>query len=422
MIVGRDPLELRIRGLARIGLVISIVFAVLPPLGFAVIETSSVHTEMEVAGRIRAQTIGQSIAARPRLWMFEQERFNDLLWRLAQPGESLELIDATGKSVAANHGRVLSPALEIRIPIYASGDLAAHLIVRQEVKGLIVGELIALAMGLILGCGLFLAMRAWPLGTLRRAIAELKAADDSKSLLLSAVGHDLRQPLQSLSLFASVISASDLAPTPRRAADMLNESLIRLGTLLDEIIAIARIDVGAIEESKDRVALEPLLDQLVRELEVQAEVKGLRLRHVVTGAVTHSDPSLLTTILRNLLSNAIRYTERGGILLGCRRQGAMWQICIYDTGIGIAEDKQERVFEEFFQVGNPERDRAKGLGLGLSIVIRLARLLRHRVSLHSIPGRGSVFAVSVPMISPDPAPPPEPGNTRTALAFKPSLH
>jgi signal transduction histidine kinase len=402
MIVGRDPLELRIRGLARIGLAISIVVALLPPLGFGVIATGSLQTEMEVAGRIRAQTIGQSIAARPRLWTFEEERFDDLLRRLTQPGESLELVDPAGRTVATNQTRVLSPALEIRIPIHASGDLAAFLVVRQDTRDLIVGEAIALAIGLFLGLGLFLAMRAWPLGTLRRAIAELKAADDSKSLLLSAVGHDLRQPLQSLSLFASVISASDLAPMPRRAADMLNESLVRLGTLLDEIIAIARIDVGAIEESKDRVAIDPLLEHLVREMEVQAEAKGLRLRHVVTSAVTLSDPSLLTTIIRNLLSNAIRYTEQGGILLGCRRQGAMWQICVVDTGIGIPGDKQERVFEEFFQVGNPERDRAKGLGLGLAIVIRLARLLRHRISLRSTPGQGSVFAVSVPMIDPDP--------------------
>lgn len=401
MIVGRDPLELRIRGLARIGLVISVVVALLPPLGFGVIATGLVQTEMEVAGRIRAQTIGQSIAARPRLWTYEEERFDDLLRRLIQPGESLELVNGSGKWIAANRTPVPPPALEIRIPIYASGELAAYLVVRQDARPLIIGEAAALVIGLFLGLGLFLAMRAWPLGTLRRAIAELKAADDSKSLLLSAVGHDLRQPLQSLSLFASVISASDLAPTPRRAADMLNESLIRLGTLLDEIIAIARIDVGAIEESKDRVEIEPLLDHLVREMSVQAEVKGLRLRHVVTGAVTLSDPSLLTTIIRNLLANAIRYTEQGGVLLGCRRQGKMWKICVVDSGIGIPSDKQERVFEEFFQVGNPERDRAKGLGLGLAIVVRLARLLRHRVSLHSTLGRGSVFSVLVPMIDPD---------------------
>jgi len=408
MIVGRDPLEVRIRGLARIGLGISIVFALLPPLGYGLIGFASTKTEMEVAGRIRAQTIGQSIAARPRLWRFEQERFNDLLWRLTQPGESLELLDSTGLAVASNHVAITAPALEIRLPIYASGELAASLIVRQKANDLIVGEMIALAMGLGLGCGLFLAMRAWPLGTLRRAIAELKAADDSKSLLLSAVGHDLRQPLQSLSLFASVISASDLAPTPRRAAEMLNESLTRLGTLLDEIIAIARIDVGAIEENKEQIALEPLLDHLVQEMAVQAEVKGLRLRHVSTSAVTLSDPSLLATIVRNLLSNAIRYTERGGILLGCRRRGTSWEICVYDTGIGIESDKQGRVFDEFFQVGNPERDRAKGLGLGLAIVIRLARLLRHRVGLHSTPGQGSLFTVAVPMIAAPTSPYPNP--------------
>lgn len=411
MIVGRDPLEVRIRGLARIGLGISILFALLPPLSYGLIGIASTRTEMEVAGRIRAQTIGQSVAARPRLWRFERERFNDLLWRLTQPDESLELLDATGLRVASNTVTVTAPALEMRLPIYASGDLAAYLVVRRKATDLIVGEIIALALGLGLGCGLFLAMRAWPLGTLRRAIAELKAADDSKSLLLSAVGHDLRQPLQSLSLFASVISAADLPPTPRRAAEMLNISLTRLSTLLDEIIAIARIDVGAIEENKEQIALEPLLDHLVQEMTVQADVKGLRLHHVSTSAVTLSDPSLLTTIIRNLLSNAIRYTERGGILLGCRRQGEAWLICVYDTGIGIEADKQDQVFDAFFQVGNPERDRAKGLGLGLAIVVRLARLLHHRVGLQSIPGRGSVFTVSVPMIAAPAVPPLPPGQT-----------
>jgi len=399
MNVGRDPLEVRIRGLARIGLGISILFALLPPLSYGLIGLASTRTEMEVAGRIRAQTIAQSVAARPRLWRFERERFNDLLSRLTQPGESLDLLDATGLPVASNTVTVAAPALEMHLPIYASGDLAAYLVVRQSANDLILGEAIALVLGIGLGCGLFLAMRAWPLGTLRRAIAELKAADDSKSLLLSAVGHDLRQPLQSLSLFASVISAADLPPTPRRAAEMLNESLIRLGSLLDEIIAIARIDVGAIEENKEPIALQPLFDNLIQEMAVQAEVKGLRLRHVPTRAVTLSDPSLLATIIRNLLSNAIRYTEQGGILLGCRRRGKTWVICVYDTGIGIPPDKQGRVFEAFFQVGNPERDRAKGLGLGLAIVARLTRLLRHRVDLRSVPGRGSRFTVSVPMVA-----------------------
>lgn len=396
MIGGADPLAQRVRGLARIGLALSLLFGLLPPVGYGLIAYGAVRAEMAATGRIHADTVAQSIALRPRLWMFEQERYADILRQMAEPGQSLDLIDRAGTVVARTPERVADPAIEVRIPVSASGRPAAELVLRRSPGGLILGELAALALGAGLGFGLFLAIQAWPLGALRRAIAALKAADDSKSLLLSSVGHDLRQPLQSLSLFASVVAAADLPPVPRKAIDMLCLSLSRLGGMLDEIIAIARIDVGAIEENKQPVALTPLFDSLIAEMSQAADSKGLRLRRVATRAVTASDPTLLCTILRNLLGNAIRYTEQGGVVLGCRRRGRCLQIWVVDTGIGIPPSQQQRVFEAFYQIGNPERDRTKGLGLGLALVVRLGRLLGHQIALRSVPGRGSVFTVTVP--------------------------
>lgn len=397
MIGGIDPLTRRVHGLARIGIALSLLFGLLPPVGYGLISYGAVRAEMSATGRIRAQAIAQSIALHPQLWMFERERYVDILHQMSDAGESLDLLDRAGTLVASTPERITAPALEVRIPVAASGSLAGELVLRRSPVPLLIGEVGALALGIVLGAALFLAIQAWPLGALRRAIAALKAADESKSLLLSSVGHDLRQPLQSLSLFTSVIADSTLAPSAERAVTMLSLSLSRLGGMLDEIIAIARIDVGAIEENKQPVALAPLFDSLILEMSQAAETKGLRLTRVATRAVTASDPILLSTILRNLLSNAIRYTERGGVVLGCRRRGSSWQIWVADTGIGIPPGQQQRVFEAFYQIGNPERDRTKGLGLGLALVVRLARLLGHQVALRSIPGRGSVFTVTVPV-------------------------
>jgi len=419
---GRDPLERRIRSLAKIGLVIALIFGLLPPVGYTLIALGSLRTELAVTGRIRTQEIAQSILRRSRLWMYEHDRFVETLRQMAVPGETLELFTADGRRVAGTSTALDLPVLTIRVPVLVLGEEVATLVVRHSARSLVQGELMAIFLGIALGFGLFVAMRAWPLRTLRRAIAELQAADDSKSLILSAVGHDLRQPLQSLSLFASVIAASDLPPSARRAVDRLNESLHRLGTHLDEIIAIARIDVGGISENRGAIDLGRLFGDLVEELSLAAEIKGVRLRHVPTRAMTEGDGALLATIVRNLLVNAIRYTERGGVVLGCRPRGRGWLICVYDTGIGIAPDKQPRVFDDFYQVDNPERDRAKGLGLGLAIVARLARLLSIEVALRSIPGRGSVFTVAVPRVSGAPRRPASSPAPRRSEGAAPDIH
>jgi CheY-like chemotaxis protein len=169
--------------------------------------------------------------------------------------------------------------------------------------------------------------------------------------------------------------------------------------LLDSLLDVSRLDAGLIVPTPVDMPVGLLLERLGAEYQPQAAAKGLRLRVVPSGATIRSDPALLERILRNLIENALRYTERGGVLIGCRRQGGNLHIDVIDTGIGIQPDKHEEIFEEFFQVGNPERDRNKGLGLGLAVVRRLARLLGHRIELRSLPGGGSMFRVEVPVVA-----------------------
>jgi CheY-like chemotaxis protein len=144
----------------------------------------------------------------------------------------------------------------------------------------------------------------------------------------------------------------------------------------------------------------PLLGRTRIEFEPQARAKGLELRVQPSSAFAKSDPVLVERILRNLVSNAIRYTESGSVVVGCRRHHGSLRVSVYDTGIGIEPADQSLVFEEFYQVGNPERDRTKGLGLGLAIVERLARLIGATITLRSAPGRGSVFAFDLQRAEP----------------------
>jgi two-component system CheB/CheR fusion protein len=170
-----------------------------------------------------------------------------------------------------------------------------------------------------------------------------------------------------------------------------------MGTLLDALLDINQLDSGAIKPEWKDFSIGTLLDRLRLDFHHHSGEKGLSLRVVPSTAIVRSDPTLLENIIRNLLANAIRYTDEGRVLLGCRRRGDRLRIEVRDTGIGIPETHIERIFEEFYQLDNPARDRNKGLGLGLAVVQRTARLLGHAVEVQSCPDQGSVFAVEVPL-------------------------
>lgn len=226
--------------------------------------------------------------------------------------------------------------------------------------------------------------------TVQKDAAE--AANLAKSRFLAAASHDLRQPIHALNLYLGAFANLEL---PRRAESLLAK-VRQCAHIMDEmfrtLLDISKLDAGAIQPQVGVFALAPLFARVRLEFEHQARAKGIELRVKRCSACVRSDAALVERVLRNLVSNAIRYTERGRVLVGCRPHGRLVRICVYDTGIGIEPPDQDLVFEEFYQVGNRERDRSKGLGLGLAIVERLARLLHAPVTLRSQPGQGSLFA------------------------------
>ena len=221
-------------------------------------------------------------------------------------------------------------------------------------------------------------------------------ANQAKSRFLAAASHDLRQPLHALNLYLDLMATENDPEKRREILTHIQQASDALTGLFDALLDISRLDAGRIDAQPRHIPVQPLLDTLYREYALQARQQGLVLRRVNSRACLHSDPVLLDRILRNLLSNALRYTESGRILLGCRRRANGLRLVVADTGIGIPPDEQARIFTEFHQLHNPERDRAKGLGLGLAIVRRLAELLDHPLHVWSEPGKGSVFCLDVP--------------------------
>jgi PAS domain S-box-containing protein len=231
---------------------------------------------------------------------------------------------------------------------------------------------------------------------LARAKEAAEAASAAKSRFLAAVGHDLRQPFQAIQLYHHLLMRRLTEPQLRDIGASLGEAVAAASGLLDTLLEVSTFDGGAIRCEITDFPLGPLLERVTVLFAGQAATKGLELRRVPTRVQVRSDPELLERVLRNLLTNAIGYTHRGRLLLGCRRCGDEVRIEVWDTGIGIPGEKLDAVFEDFFQLGNPERQRSKGFGLGLAIVRRTATLLNHRLLVRSWPDRGSVFAIVVP--------------------------
>lgn len=229
--------------------------------------------------------------------------------------------------------------------------------------------------------------------------ARIKAeqANLAKSKFLAAASHDLRQPIHAQALFLEVLERSELSERQHNVLDSARAAAGASAQMLDTLLDFSRIEAGVIEPQFCAFKLQPLLNKLANELGSLADSKGIVYRSRDTSLATYSDPSLLELILRNLISNAIRYTEQGGVLVACRKRGNDVIVEVIDTGIGIALEQQAEIFREFHQLGNPERDRQKGLGLGLAIADGLNRALGHRLTLVSQPGRGSIFRLHAPL-------------------------
>lgn len=229
---------------------------------------------------------------------------------------------------------------------------------------------------------------------LRRQKDLADAANLAKSRFLASASHDLRQPVHALGMFVGALRDRPLDEASTRLVRQIQNSVSALDGLFGAILDISRLDAGVIESRPRAFAIQPLLERICRDEMSEVNRKGIVLRLVPCSLIVQADPVLLERVLRNLVSNAVRYTDSGRVVVGCRR-GSRLSIEVWDTGCGIPADQQDLIFQEFHQIGNPERDRTRGLGLGLAIVQRLTRILHAPLQLHSQPGKGSVFKLSV---------------------------
>jgi two-component system, sensor histidine kinase len=232
--------------------------------------------------------------------------------------------------------------------------------------------------------------------TVQKELAE--RADVAKTRFLAHASHDLRQPLHTIGLLVALLRSRERDTEDQRVVDKLSASAVSMDHLLGGLLDISKLDAGIVAPDLSEFPLANLMEAIALSFMPQAEAKGLAWRMRPTRAIVRSDAIILERIVANLVANALRYTRKGGILVGCRRRGDRTRIEIWDTGVGISEEYIDDIFQEFFQLNNPERDRTKGLGLGLSIVRRSADLLGHPITVKSIEGRGSCFYIEVPLI------------------------
>ncbi|MCB1755776.1 MAG: hybrid sensor histidine kinase/response regulator [Gammaproteobacteria bacterium] len=288
------------------------------------------------------------------------------------------------------------------------GLVAANLLVLAELPGKLLGFLLVLYMLIITQ----VARRTHD--TLYQSIQlqyenlelveELKlqkeraeTANRAKTRFLASANHDLRQPVHALSLMTYAAKDELTSPRGKKLYESMTSTVSSLGQLLESLLDLSRLDAGAMSVQRENVNLKPLGAQLITEFLPMAQRKNLRIGLGPFDFSVYTDIALVERILRNLVGNAIRYTNSGGVLVGCRRRGENVVIEVWDTGIGIDGEDSEKVFTEFYQGNNPDHDRTQGLGLGLSICRRIAVLLGHDFQYKSRPGRGSVFRLTLPL-------------------------
>jgi signal transduction histidine kinase/CheY-like chemotaxis protein len=265
--------------------------------------------------------------------------------------------------------------------------------------------LMSVAAGLYAVAALFIARRMQRLFTesfenrqrLIAALAEAEAAGRAKTRFLAAASHDLRQPIHTLSLFSAALGMRSLDERTGHIAASIDAAVKALAYQLDALLDISKLDAGVVTMRESRFNLKQFLTRLRNEFNVQAEDREIRLTlNCPADAIVTTDSALLERIIRNLLTNAISYNMKCTIQIAAERQGENWQLSIADTGSGIPEAEQAKIFEEFYQLDNPERDRSRGLGLGLAIVKRLSLLLNFDMQFESEPGWGTRFTFQLP--------------------------
>lgn len=231
---------------------------------------------------------------------------------------------------------------------------------------------------------------------LEAALREAESASRAKTRFLASASHDLRQPIHALSLFSGALTMRPLQARESAIARQIDKAVETLGSQLDALLDISRLDAGVVEQSVVELDLVEVMAQLVEEFRPQAERSGLHFDlRAPARAPVRSDAVLLRRVFSNLISNAVKYTRSGGVDVTIEPRPGSWRVAVRDTGPGIPDAERERVFEEFYQLDNPERDRTKGLGLGLAIVRRLCELLELELEMESRIGEGTVFTIDL---------------------------
>jgi two-component system CheB/CheR fusion protein len=237
---------------------------------------------------------------------------------------------------------------------------------------------------------------------LEAARAKAEQADAAKSRFLAVASHDLRQPLQTLALVQGLLRRTALDERAKELVARLEQTSAAMAVMLNTLLDINQIEAGVVRPDPVVFPVADVLRRVVDDFVLQAQAQKLELRLVNCSLSLRTDPHLLEQMVRNLVSNALKYTKRGKVLIGCRRRAGQLAIEIWDTGVGIDPRELGAIFQEYHQVDNATRERSRGLGLGLSIVDRLARLLDLGLRVNSQPGKGSVFIIEAPLLEPPP--------------------
>jgi two-component system, sensor histidine kinase len=236
---------------------------------------------------------------------------------------------------------------------------------------------------------------------LRSQVDVAARASEEKTRFLASAAHDLRQPLHALGMFCAALEQRLLESPEKPLVRNMMKAIEALDGSFGAMLDISRLDAGAVEKAPQTFPIRDLFRRLYQQFGGDAEARGLALRFRASGHIVLSDPQLLERVLANLVQNALRYTREGGVLVAARRHPCGVALEVWDTGLGIPQDQREKIFREFYQIDNPERDRGRGLGMGLAIVQRLCNLLGHPLEVHSTVGRGSVFRLTVPAGEPN---------------------
>jgi len=331
-----------------------------------------------------------------------REHLHVLLYDGTAPTAETLMFDSTGEPGGRQHAATTINVfgrpwrMEIAATAAFEATVDRHMPLIALAAGLVISVLIGAVTRALLAERRQAAALRHSYAAVARASAEAEHANAAKSRFLAAASHDLRQPLQTLGIYLHLIGEHPAASGMRRLVDGARDGFDAAQRMLNALMDIAALESGAAHPQVRPVDLPMFLARLGGELRTEAEAKGLTLRIRLRAATVNTDPTMLERVVRNLLHNALKYTRSGTILLSCRtcRGGAV--IKVQDTGPGIPRDRLHLIFEDFYQVGNPERDRSKGLGLGLATVARLTRLLGYRVRVLSRVGRGTVFLVELP--------------------------